>query len=115
MLSKDGILKFRIVYSMFLFDFALVLGGVLWAYFSLRNASGPVVIHFNDIAGINRIGSFWDVVGIGVTGLAIVVLNLFIALEFEKRDRFWGKLAAAFTVVVSILIFIALAAIISVN
>ncbi len=115
MFSKDKILKFRVVSSIFLASFALVLGGTLWAYFSLRNVSGPVVIHFNNLTGINLIGSYLDLVMAGTVGLIIIFVNFLIVLELEERDQFLGKLVTAATILVSILIFIALAAIISVN
>lgn len=114
-LEKDGILKFRAISSIFLFNFALVLGGTLWAYFSFRNASGPVIIHFNNLTGINVIGSYWSLISFGATGLVIIFINFIIAIELEERDRFLGKLVTATTVLLSSLIFIALAAIISVN
>ena len=115
MFSKDKILKFRIISSIFLASFIMVLGGTLWAYFSLRGASGPVVIHFNDLTGINLIGGYSDLIMMGIAGLIFIFVNFLITLELEERDRFLGKLAAAATVLLSILIFIALAAIISVN
>ena len=115
MFSKQHFLKHRILYSIFLASFALVLGGTLWAYFALRLSSGPVIIHFNALSGINLIGSFWSIVGFGATGLVMIAANFFIALELEERDGFMGKLVAAETVLLAGLIFVALAAIISVN
>ena len=44
-----------------------------------------------------------------------VIVNFFLALELEARDWFLGKIVAAATLVLSVLIFIAFAAIISVN
>ena len=105
----------RTLYTVLAGSFALVLGGTLWAYVALRGISGPVIVRFNGATGINLIGSFWNVVGFGVTGLVIVAANFFVALELEERDGFLGKLVAAETVLVAGLIFIALVAIISVN
>lgn len=115
MFQKDRVLKFRVISSIFLFNFALVLGGTLWAYFSFRNASGPVIIHFNNLTGINLIGSYWGLISFGATGLVVIFINFIIAIEFEERDRFLGKLVTAITTLLAALIFIALAAIIGVN
>lgn len=108
-------LKNRIVSGIFLASFIFVLGGTLWAYFALRGVSGPLILHFNNLAGINQIGGLAELIWMGVTGLTIVVISFRVALELEARDWFLGKLLAATTLLVGILIFIGFAAIISVN
>jgi len=109
------ILKYKLVSSLFAVSFLLALGGTAWVYAALRGAGGPLILHFNDISGITQIGSFDELVWVGVTGILIVILNFFIALELEARDWFWGKLLASGTLLLAILLFIGLAAIISVN
>lgn len=113
--NKDKILKFKVASTVFFSSFALVLGGTLWAYFALRSVSGPVIIHFNNLTGINLIGSYWGLVAMGITGLAVIIINFLIALALEERDRFLAKTMAFATALFGTLIFIALAAIISVN
>lgn len=115
MFNKEKILKLKIKGPLFFFSFALVLGGVLWTYFTLRDSSGPVIIHFNSLTGINLIGSFWSLIGFGIMALVIIVFNFLIALELSERDRFLARLVAAATLLFGVLIFIALAAIIAVN
>lgn len=113
--NKEKVLKLRIKGPLFLVSFALVFGGVLWTYFSLGGASGPVIIHFDSLTGISLIGSFWSLVGFGIMALIIVTFNFLIAFELRERDRFLARLAAVVTLLFAVLIFIALAAIISVN
>jgi len=113
MLGK--IFKFKLVSAIFAACLALVLGGPIWAYFALRGANTPLIIHFSDWAGINQTGGLADLLWVGVTGIVIVVVNFFIALELEARDWFWGKLLASATLFFALLIFIGFAAIISVN
>lgn len=110
------ILRHKVVSGFFLTSLSLVLGGSLWAYFSLRGVSGvPLILHFDDIGGITSVGSLGTLVFMGVFGIIVVMLNFFIALEFEERDRFLGKAAAAVTFIFALLLFIAFAAIINVN
>lgn len=108
-------LKFRTTCLVFLTSFIFVLGATLWSYFALRGLGGPIILHFNNFSGITKIGDLPHLVWVGVSAAVAVVINFLIALELEERDGFLGKLAAAATVLFSLLIFIGFAAIISVN
>ncbi|MDO8536789.1 MAG: hypothetical protein Q7R94_00915 [bacterium] len=108
------VVKFRSISFIFLTSFLLIAGGCLWAYIVLHNSSVPLILHFNDM-GINQIGSFWEILWIGITGIVMAIINFGIALELEERDWFWGKVLAAGTLLLGVLIFAGLAAIISVN
>jgi hypothetical protein len=107
-------IKFRSTSLAFLTGFLLIVGGCLWAYAALHNVSGPLILHFND-TGINQIGSLWEILWIGITGIVMVIINFCIAIELEARDWFLGKLLAAETLLLGVLIFVGFAAIISVN
>src|SRR3989338_7663406 len=95
------IVKFRFMGITFLVSFLLVAGGCLWAYLKLKEITSPLILHFND-AGINQIGSFKELLWIGITGMVAVVVNFFVALEFEARDRFLGKMLAAGTLLLGV-------------
>ena len=95
---------------------AVALGGFLWGYFKLWSMrGGPLVLHFNDISGITEIGNLQDIVSLGILGIAITVINFFIAMELEERDRFLGKMVAVGSGFFAVLLFIAFAAILSIN
>ncbi len=107
--------KFKVIGFIFLASLLFVLGGTIWAYFALRGIVPPLIIHFNDLVGINQIGSVIDLLMVGGTGVIFVLINFLLALELEERDIFGGKILAAATLFFAILIFIGFAAIISVN
>jgi hypothetical protein len=92
-----------------------VLGGFFWTYFSLRATGGPFILHFNDIGGITSVGGLGSLVFMGVFGVIVVLMNFAIALEFDSKDKFFGKFLAATTLVFAVLLFIAFIAILSVN
>lgn len=96
---------------------AFAAGGWLWAYFALRGATAqtPLILHFNDLSGITAVGGMGSITFMGILGVVVALLNFFVALELDGRDRFLGKLAAAATLVFAALLFIAFAAIINVN
>lgn len=108
-------LKSRLVSISSCASLVFVSAATIWAYIATKDISGPIVVHFNNVSGINQIGTFLDMVLVGVTGLVVIVINFFLALELEERDWFLGKIVAIATLFLSILIFIAFAAIISVN
>ncbi len=113
----EKIMKHKAVSAASLAAIALALGGFCWAYFGLQAAAGgsPLVIHFDDMNGITKIGNLWDIATIGILGVIITVMNFFIATELEEHDRFLGKITAAASVLFAVLLFIAFAAILSIN
>ena len=110
------ILKHRAVVILSLIALFLVLGGFLWLWSALQAAgSGPFILNFNDIQGITRTGGMGDVLAMGILAVFIVVINFFLALELDKRDRMMGKILASLTLAGAILLFITFVAILSVN
>ena len=107
--------KFRVIGLLFLLSLLFILGGFFWAYIALREIREPLILHFNNLVGINQIGEIRDLLLIAITAFVVVAVNFFISLELEKRERFFGKLLAAATLFFATLIFIGFAAIISVN
>lgn len=120
------IVRSKAVSVMSLAALVLALGGALRAYAVLGGASGgsggtfgtagtPLILHYNDLLGVTAVGGIGVVAFMGIFGAAAVLLNFFVALELDARDRFLGKLAAAATLVFAALLFIAFAAIMNVN
>ena len=97
-------------------SFVFVVGGLFWMLGAFTDAaSGPFILHFNDMNGITATGTFMDLLLMGILGLAIVIMNFFVALELEGRDAVLGKIVATMTLIFAILLFLAFAAIIKVN
>ncbi|MEK7546685.1 MAG: hypothetical protein AAB536_00680 [Patescibacteria group bacterium] len=109
------ILRHKTVSIAFLLSFLFIIGGWLWAYFSLRKIQQPLIVHFNNSAGINQIGGLGDLAAVSAFGIVFLILDFLISLELDERDRFLGKLTAAAGLFLAVLIFIGFAAIISVN
>ena len=94
---------------------AFILAGFAWAIASFDAAKGPFILHFNDLAGITSVGGMSIVVFAGAFGIVVVLINGCLAFEFAERNAFFGKLVAVLTLVFAVLLFIAFAAILSVN
>lgn len=120
------IIKHRVITGLFAAAFAFVVGGFVWALVAIdmRTSGGTggaigsirrIILHFNDIDGITRIGGIENLWYAGVFAMIAVGINYAIALELDVRDRIMGKIMAAVTLVAAILLFIACTAILSVN
>ncbi len=112
----EKIKKYRLVSLLSFASLAFASGGFFWALGALGGViSGPLVLHFNDMQGITSIGSFGNVLWMGILGIAIVLMNFFVAIDLEARDNVFGKIVAVMTLIMAILLFLAFAAIIKVN
>ena len=110
------LLNHRAVSALSLLALVFVLGGFFNTYFSLRGmGAGPFILHFDDIQGITQVGSISLILAVGILGIIMIVLNFFIALELEERNRALGKIIAGMTLTLGVLLFIAFIVILNVN
>ncbi|MEK9180596.1 MAG: hypothetical protein AAB897_04260 [Patescibacteria group bacterium] len=109
------VLQYKIISTLFVLSFILVLGGALWAYFILSGSAAPLILHFNGLIGITQIGGAGRLLGVGIVGAIGVALNFVLAIELERREKIMGKLLAAGTLFLAFLLFLGFASIISVN
>jgi len=105
----------RFVTSTLIVSFVLILAGWLWADRLLSPLGQPLILHYSSRARINQVGTIGDLRGLALLGVAIVVINGILAFYLDARDWFLGKFLATVTIAVSILLFIAFVAIVSVN
>ncbi len=107
--------KSKLVAIFCVLSLAFVVGGWAWSYEALNGIHEPLIIHFNNLRGINQVGDVGDLGKLGVFGVIVVMINVMLALELDHRDRFWGKFLASLTLLLAALLFIGFAAIINVN
>ena len=93
----------------------LVSTALVWGFVSLRGTSQPIVLHWDPFYGIDRVGGIRELLIMGVSGILTLAVNFAIIYELLRRDYFWARLAASLTLLVSVLLFLAFAAIIHVN
>lgn len=96
-------------------SFILVLSVSAEAYFSLRNIGTPIVTHWNNYSGIDRIGTSDDLLRMAFFGIIIVAANGALGLVLEPRNKFAAWLVASATLLMSVLHFILFIAIMGVN
>lgn len=96
--------------SFFLSIFSAIRGFLIH-----REAAQPLILHWSEYAGITRIGNSTDLLLLGLFGCILTGVNFIVGLTIEERDLFWGRVVAGATFFVSVLIFVAISAIINVN
>jgi hypothetical protein len=115
----NKIVKHKLVTGLFAAALAFVLGGFIWALAALGvrsgGGAGRFILHFNDVSGITQLGRVGDLWFAGIFVAVAVVINYVIALELDARDGVMGKAMATMTLTIAILLFVACAAILSVN
>ena len=108
-------IRFKITSAAFFASLALVLGGWLWAYFSLSRLPTPYILRFVSNVGVTQLGDLRDLSAFGAVAVISVLLNFILAFELETKAKFLAKLLTFSTLTFAALIFIGFAAIISVN
>ncbi len=111
------IIQHRIVATLSASAIAFVIGGFAWIMIAINrlDASGPFILHFNDMAGITSVGDLSVIVFMGIFGIVATVMSFFVSLELDERDPFLGKIMAGGGLIFAILLFIAFASILNVN
>lgn len=109
------IFRYRGVSAYFMIGLVLVLGGWVWAYEALKAIHQTLIIHFNNYAGIDQVGSVANLIPIGVFGIVLTFVNWFISLSLMRTAPTLGKVMTFITLFFDVLIFIVFAAIIGVN
>lgn len=100
---------------LFLSAFVILIFALGIAYIQLAEHDALIILHFDSYRGIDFLGSRADVFGIILVGLGMTVLNYLLARGIYRREPVLGQLLAGATAFLSLLIFIAVLVIISIN
>lgn len=93
----------------------LSLAGYLWFVIYSYKTGPTLVMHFNNLDGINQYGSFGDLAWMGGFGVVLTFINLVLALELADRDGVLARIITGANIFIGALLFIGFAAIIGVN
>ena len=99
----------------FVTSLAILIAGFLIAYSNLAEIQNLLIIHFDSFRGIDFLGDKNDVFGILGMGVVVLIINSFLANAFYWKERFLSYLLSFSTAVFSLLLLIAVLAIISIN
>jgi hypothetical protein len=94
---------------------AVIIGTAALMVGMQLSATNEVIMHFDMAKQPDFTGSRQDVFMMIATGGILVLINLFLARVFDKREHFTAVVIANTTVAMSVLLFIATSVIISNN
>ena len=89
--------------------------GYVWFLAYLRGMGPTLVMHFNNLDGINQYGTFGNLAWAGGFGVLLTLVNLALALELADRDSVLARVIAGANVFIGTLLFMGFTAIIGVN
>lgn len=115
MFNTPIILRDKYILLIFAASAVILVIAAATAFINLSGANNLLVIHFDSYKGVDFFGEKYDVFEIVFTAMAIFLINLFLTNEFYSREKFLSYIFAVNTLIVSILISIAVNAIISIN
>ncbi|MBI4159924.1 hypothetical protein HY504_02035 [Candidatus Wolfebacteria bacterium] len=102
----------RVVFGL---AFAVLAGSVILIAWGLNPEARMFILHFTREQGADRFGTRLDVFGVPGVGIAIVAINLFLADFLYRRERFLSFLFGFGSFLLSVLLFIAVSVMVSVN
>lgn len=91
----------------------LIAGLIFYAW--PGSLSDSLILHFDANKGVDFLGGKSDVLGILLSGIIIILINLFLSNFLYNRERFLAYIFSFANLLVSILILIVINVIISVN
>jgi len=94
---------------------AILVIAFVFAYINFGSLENLLVVHFDVYRGIDFLGSKADVFAVLASGVAMLAINFWLAWIFRRRDQFFSYVLAVGTVFLSVLIFLAITGIISIN
>jgi hypothetical protein len=109
-MSKEKVLRVFLVITGILFLLSLGL-----IYFNTKNLDTPLILHFDQIKGIDLFGEKIDLWLIWFMGFAMAVINTFLGQVFFERERILSYIFIGTNILISILLLIVVGTIISVN
>ncbi|MEK7086863.1 MAG: hypothetical protein AAB935_01245 [Patescibacteria group bacterium] len=107
---REKILKIFSILS-----FGLLVFAILLIYFNLRRFSPPLILHFDEFRGVDFFGEKIEFFGIWFVGFAAVTINTALSEVFFHRERVLSYLFLGVNVLLSLLILIISAVVITVN
>lgn len=95
----------KIILTLFAISSLLIGGAALMAGLQL-SPEAAIILHFDAAGQPDFTGTARDVLLILATGGVLVLVNLFLARVFEKREHFVAVMISSFTLLLGALLFI---------
>jgi len=115
MFTKSIIFKEKILTVFTALCLFFLIIGFLTVYFSIAKLTSPLILHFDNVLGIDFFGETQSLWFMWVTGLLVVLFNLFLGYYLFYRERALSYLLFGITALFSLFNFVAILQVISLN
>ena len=105
----------RILVSLSILSFVLLIASIGAVFLNLEALPSKLIIHFDHFRGVDFFGDITDVWWLVGLVVGMVALNLGLSVGFFYRERIASYFLVATNVLLSLLLLIAVATILSVN
>lgn len=112
---SPAVLKDKFVVIPFVAAAFILLISFSIAYINFVDYRGLLIVHYDAFRGPDFFGNKSEIFGILAIGLAVILINGFLADELYWRERFLTYFLSFGTIVFSLLILMAIIGIISIN
>ncbi|MFH0712786.1 MAG: hypothetical protein V2A55_02975 [Candidatus Jorgensenbacteria bacterium] len=96
-------------------SFLFLIIGLALVYFNITRLTSPIVLHFDNVLGIDFFGERNFLWFVWLTGLFVVIINFFLGKVLFYRERILSYLVFGTTLLFSLLTLVAISQIISLN
>ena len=96
-------------------SFLFIVIGLALVYFNITRLTSPIVLHFDNVLGMDFFGEKYALWFVWLTGVFTVVVNFFIGKTLFYRERVLSYLVFGTTSFFSFLNLVAISQIISLN
>jgi hypothetical protein len=94
---------------------SLAIYGAVQAILDASALDVPIVLRLGDRYSVIAIGSIWELGLFGGLLAILLVINVLLVWQLERRDWLWGKVVALLTLIMGALLFWAFQGMIAVN
>jgi len=114
-ISIPGFLKNNNLRNATAVSIVLIVIAFARAYVALRDINHLLIIHLTGIPGSSFAGEKFDIYGLLISGLLILILNILLVHVFYRRERFFSYIFAIASMVFALLLLIAVTGIMALN
>jgi hypothetical protein len=104
----------KLILALFTLSAIIIVGATVMTYVQL-SPTNEVILHFDTAGQPDFTGSQRDVLLLLASGGGMLLINFFLANVFDKREHFTALVISNFSLILSVLLFIATYVIISNN
>lgn len=108
-------LKYHVSWSFIGLSLLLNIATWIWVIAKIKPQADPIFLHYNILFGVDYIGDWWRVYGLGATGSLILFINFLLGWFLFAQDKFISLVINAVSFLSNVFLLIAAALLVFLN